>query len=349
MQQAYVEALCCELATRRNYTNEDIATIYLGGGTPSTLHPSQLQNIFNTIYKHFTIADNPEITIEANPDDLSPNYLATLRYMPFNRISMGVQSFDDTQLKRLGRRHTAAKAKEAVANARNAGFENISIDLMFALPGSTIDQWNNDLAEAIALKPEHISAYNLTYEENTPLYNDMLCGKLKQIDEDDNIIQFEALVDRLTSAGYRHYEISNFSRPGYESRHNSSYWHDIPYLGCGASAHSYNGEERRWNVSNIKKYIESINEGRLCFEAEHLTAAERYNDAILTRLRTADGLPIALIQKNFGNKLTEYMLQEATIHIATGNLERTPDDFLRLTKKGVFVSDAVIRDMIFVD
>ena len=262
---------------------------------------------------------------------------------------MGVQSFDDTQLKRLGRRHTAAKAKEAVANARNAGFENISIDLMFALPDSTIDQWNNDLAEAIALKPEHISAYNLTYEENTPLYNDMLCGKLKQIDEDDNVIQFEALVDRLTSAGYRHYEISNFSRPGYESRHNSSYWHNIPYLGCGASAHSYNGEERRWNVSNISKYIEGINEGHPCFEAEHLTAAERYNDTILTRLRTADGLPIALIQKNFGNKLTEYMLQEATTHITTGYLERTPDDFLRLTKKGVFVSDAVIRDMIFVD
>ncbi len=349
MKDSYVDALCNELYIRSNYINENIETIYLGGGTPSILSSQQLDRIFDAIHKHFSITGKAEITIEANPDDLTKEYLSELKELPFNRISMGVQSFNDVQLKKMGRRHNAEKAKEAVANARNAGFENISIDLMFALPGSTIQDWHNDLDNATALQPTHISAYNLTYEEGTPLYKDVLEGRNLPLDEEENIRQFEVLIERLTAAGYRHYEISNFALPGYESRHNSSYWHDVPYLGCGASAHSYNGTSRGWNISDINKYINGICTGTPCFEIEELSTAERYNDSVLTRLRTADGLPAEWVKEKFGSSLYNYMMQAALKEIAAGNLRETSDGHFALTKKGIFVSDAVMREFIYVE
>lgn len=348
MKQRYTDALCCELTMRKYYVTEVIDTIYFGGGTPSTLSHEQLQQIFHTISENFHIASDAEITLEANPDDLTPEYLACLRSLPFNRLSMGVQSFNDNLLQMLGRRHTAEKACKAVADARSAGFTNISIDLMFALPGSTRHSWSHDLQSAILLQPTHISAYNLTYEEGTPLYNAMQQGSITALSEEENIEQFEMLIDTLGAEGYRHYEISNFAMPGCESRHNSSYWHDIPYLGCGASAHSYNGESRQWNIADIEQYIIGIESGTPLIEIEHLSEEERYNDAILTRLRTSDGLPLQWFKDKFSSKLNRYLRHNAAPHLAAGRLKER-DGSISLTRKGIFISDAIMRDLIYIE
>ena len=348
IREQYVDALCLELKTRKEYLKGDtVETVYLGGGTPSTLGIGQLQRICDTIHAIYPIAENPEITIECNPDDLTPEFLSQLRTLPFNRISMGIQSFDDTQLKRLGRRHNAEKARQAVANARTAGYTNISIDLMFALPNSTKESWKHDLYSAIALKPDHLSAYNLMYEEGTPLYRALERGEVAELGEEENVEQFGMLIESMKSAGYRHYEISNFALPGYESRHNSNYWNDTPYLGCGAAAHSYNGTSREWNIADIKEYIKGIESGERNYEIEHLTEEERYNDTILTRLRTADGLPIEWARQNFSEKLYCHMRKAADRQIAHGNLKEK-DGHLSLTEKGIFISDTVIRELIFV-
>ena len=346
---SYATALCRELEQRKEYAGgEPVATIYLGGGTPSLLTEEHLTNILKAIHGNYRIAPNPEITIECNPDDLTPSYTSMLARLGFNRISMGVQSFCDEQLRRLGRRHTAEGARTAVHNARTAGFRNISIDLMFALPCSTPAQWAADLRSAIELQPEHISAYNLTYEEGTPLYRALQKGEIAELSEEENLAQFNMLIEQMKAAGYHHYEISNFARTGYESRHNSSYWHDTPYIGYGAGAHSYDGTSRGWNIADVQLYIKGINCGTPVFEVEQLTNEERYNDAVLTRLRTADGLPTEWVKDKFGHTLYNYMMQAARKEIAAGNLCQTPDGRFTLTPKGIFVSDAVIREFIYV-
>lgn len=348
MREQYVDAVCKEIAMRKDYAaNAPIETIYFGGGTPSTLTLEQLQKICNTIYDVHSVSPTAEVTIECNPDDLTPEFLTQLRRLPFNRISMGVQSFDDTQLKRLGRRHNAEKARQAVANARAAGYKNISIDLMFALPGSTKESWQHDLETAIALEPDHLSAYNLMYEEGTPLYHSLQRGEFEELSEEENVEQFGMLIESMKSSGYRHYEISNFALPGCESCHNSSYWNDTPYIGCGAAAHSYNGTSREWNIADIKEYIKGIESGERNYEIEHLTEEERYNDTILTRLRTAKGLPLAWMKERFCEKLYNYMLRSAEKEIALGNLKKE-NGSLSLTEKGIFISDAVIRELIFI-
>lgn len=348
MREEYVAALTKELLLRKDYAHgKAIETIYFGGGTPSTLGIEQLQRICSTIYSAYPVANSPEVTIECNPDDLTPEFLEALRPLPFNRISMGVQSFNDAQLRRLGRRHTAEGARTAVGNARKAGYSNISIDLMFALPGSTPQQWQEDLDSAIALRPQHLSAYNLMYEEGTPLYRALCNGSITELSEEENLEQFRMLIESMKKAGYRHYEISNFALPGYESRHNSSYWNDTPYIGCGAAAHSYNGTEREWNIADIKEYIKGIESGNRKFEIEHLSEEERYNDTILTRLRTAEGLPLEWMRDKFSEKLNSYMLRTIEKEIALGNLQENNGQ-VSLTEKGIFISDAVIRELIFV-
>lgn len=349
LHSSYTAAVCNELGKRKEYTGGAIIeTIYLGGGTPSLLAEEHLTSIISSIRNNYHLAPAPEITIECNPDDLTPTYLAMLRRQGFNRISMGVQSFCNEQLQKLGRRHTAEGARKAVKNARAAGFTNISIDLMFALPGSTPEQWAADLHSALELKPEHISAYNLTYEEGTPLYRALRKGEITELSEEENITQFNRLIVEMKKAGYRHYEISNFALPGYESRHNSSYWNDTPYIGCGAGAHSYNGTSRGWNIADVAVYIKGIEKGTPVFEEEQLSNEERYNDAVLTRLRTADGLPTEWIKEKFGTTLYNYMMRAARKEIVAGNLQETSGGSLVLTEKGIFVSDAVIRELIYV-
>ena len=348
IREKYVDALCKEIVLRKEYAGSaPIGTIYFGGGTPSTLTMEQLQKICGTIYSTHSVSPTAEVTIECNPDDLTPDFLAQLKQLPFNRISMGVQSFNDTQLKRLGRRHNAQKAREAVHNAREAGYNNISIDLIFALPGSTITEWEHDLDSAIALHPDHLSAYNLTYEEGTPLYRALERGDFAELSEEENIEQFQMLIAKLKEAGYRHYEISNFALPGRESRHNSNYWNDTPYIGCGAAAHSYNGTSRQWNIADIQEYIKGMESNNPNFEIEELTEEERYNDTILTRLRTADGLPLEWMKEKFCDRLNRHMQRAAEKEIALGNLKEE-NGSLSLTEKGIFISDAVIRELIYI-
>ena len=348
IREKYVDALCKEIVLRKEYAGSaPIGTIYFGGGTPSTLTMEQLQKICGTIYSTHSVSPTAEVTIECNPDDLTPDFLAQLKQLPFNRISMGVQSFNDTQLKRLGRRHNAQKAREAVHNAREAGYDNISIDLIFALPGSTITEWEHDLDSAIALHPDHLSAYNLTYEEGTPLHRALERGDFAELSEEENIEQFQMLITKMKEAGYRHYEISNFALPGRESRHNSNYWNDTPYIGCGAAAHSYNGTSRQWNIADIQEYIKGMESGEYNFEIEQLTEEERYNDTILTRLRTAEGLPLEWMKEKFCDRLNRHMQRTAEKEIALGNLKEE-NGSLSLTEKGIFISDAVIRELIYI-
>ncbi len=345
----YIKALCKEIAGRKNYLEgEVIDTVYFGGGTPSQLEKDDFTNIFRTIYDNYSVNPKAEITIEANPDDLTDEYVEMLSTLPFNRLSMGIQTFNDDILSLLKRRHNAQQAIDAFRRCRNAGFRNISIDLMYGLPGESMDTWNRDLDTAISLAPEHISAYHLIYEEGTVLYGLREENKVSEADEDLSNSLFETLISRLKESGYVHYEISNFCRPGMHSRHNSSYWTAIKYLGCGPSAHSYDGHSRQWNISSLDKYIEGINSGTDISETEELDIYTRYNDFVITTIRTVLGMPLEKLKAEYGNELYEYCLKMARPHINQGTLE-IKDNTLKLTPNGIFISDGIMSDMLWVE
>ena len=345
----YVRALCQELYLRKDYLEgEEIETIYLGGGTPSQLSQEELEAIFRTIYNIYKVKGNAEITLEANPDDLTPEYVAMLRQLPINRISMGIQTFHEETLKLLHRRHTVTQAIEAFRRCREAGFQNISIDLMYGLPGETLASWKQDLQQAINLHPEHISAYHLIYEEDTTLWKLREQHQVEEADEDLSVSLFSTLIDELTKAGYQHYEISNFCLPDLHSRHNSSYWTGKKYLGCGPSAHSYNGTSRQWNVASLEKYIKGIELGKPDYDIEELDLYTRYNDFVLTSIRTCWGMPLTHLRTTFGEELYNYCLRMAKPHIREGVLE-IREGVLKLTRRGIFVSDGIMSDLMWVD
>lgn len=349
LRSHYVTALCRELSMRKDYLKgEKVETIYFGGGTPSQLGKDDFTQIFDTIRELYGLEQSQEITLEANPDDLTPEYLGMLSTLPFNRISMGIQTFDDATLKLLNRRHNAQTAIEAVGRCREAGFRNISIDLIYGLPGETRERWESDLRQAIDLNVEHISAYHLIYEEDTPIYKMLKQHRIDEVDEDSSLQFFTLLMEHLQKAGYEHYEISNFCRPGKQSRHNTSYWKGIPYLGCGPSAHSFNGTTREWNVSSIDTYIKGIEENRRAFETEFLDPATRYNEFIITTMRTAWGTPIEKLKQEFGNEMWDYCRKMAAPYLANGKLE-VHDGALKLTREGIFISDSVMSDLLWVD
>ena len=346
LQHRYTDALLKEMELRRNElgNNYSIDTIYIGGGTPSVLQANELQRILATVNDTFTVKAR-EITIEMNPDDITPELVAKVKAMGINRISMGVQTFSDQRLRFIRRRHTSLQAMKAVEIVRNAGINNVSIDLMFGFPEETLDDWRADISQALALKPEHISAYSLMYEEGTALGRMLEQGKVKEIDEELSLEMYNVLIDTLSANGYEHYEISNFARiaadgTSFRSRHNSSYWHDIPYLGIGASAHSYNKATRSWNVDNIKKYIEAISNGILPSESEVIDSDTHYDDLITTALRTKEGIDINGLEE----KYRHHLLTEAQRHIAQGLLTLT-GDHLSLSRKGLYVSDMVMSDL----
>jgi oxygen-independent coproporphyrinogen-3 oxidase len=344
----YVRALCQELSIRKDYLkNEEIETIYLGGGTPSQLSEKELNEIFTSIYHIYKVKEDAEITLEANPDDLTPEYITMLRTLPINRISMGIQTFQEETLKLLHRRHTARQAIEAFRRCREAGFRNISIDLMYGLPGETLDTWIEDLQQAIALKPEHISAYHLIYEEGTELWKLKEKHQVEETDEDLSLTFFKTLIHELNQAGYQHYEISNFCLPGLHSRHNSSYWTGKKYLGCGPSAHSFNGCSRQWNVASLEKYIRGIQEGEPDYEIEELDLYTRYNDFVITSIRTCWGMSLSRLRSEYGEELYHYCLRMARPHLDEGVLEIS-DDVLKLTRKGIFISDGIMSDLLYV-
>ena len=345
----YVHALVRELEIRKDYLdNEEIETIYLGGGTPSQLSQEELEEIFAYIYKVYKVTPDAEITLEANPDDLTPEYVSMLRGLPINRISMGIQTFQEETLKLLHRRHTAQRAIEAFKRCREAGFQNISIDLMYGLPGETLETWEQDLQQAIALHPEHISAYHLIYEEGTALWNLREQNKVEEAEEELSLTLFKTLIERLTKAGYQHYEISNFCLPGLHSRHNSSYWTGKKYLGCGPSAHSFDGTSRQWNVSSLEQYLKGIHTGQLDFEIEDLDLYTRYNDFVITSIRTCWGMPLSQLRTNYGETLYNYCLRMAKPHIRQGVLE-IKEDTLKLTSEGIFISDGIMSDLLWIE
>ena len=345
---AYIGALCRELTLRKEYIGgETVETIYLGGGTPSQLSEKEFSAIFNTIYKIYPIAERAEITLEANPDDLHPDYIQMLRTQPFNRISIGIQTFQDKTLQLLNRRHTAEQAIKAFQNCREAGFANISIDLMYGLPGETEETWATDLNQALAMRPEHISAYHLIYEEGTALWKLREAHRVEETDEDLSVALFTQLIHTLKQNGYEHYEISNFCLPGYHSRHNSSYWTGKKYLGCGPSAHSYNGTSRQWNVASLDGYIKGMNKGEEISEKEELDLYSRYNDFVLTSIRTCWGMSLDRLTAYFGEKLHNYCLRMARPHLTQGTLE-IKGNVLKLTEKGIFISDGIMSDLMWV-
>lgn len=346
---SYIEALTQELKNRREYTdNEIINTIYFGGGTPSQLSYDEFEKIFSTIYSYYNINPEAEITLEANPDDLTDEYLDSISSLPFNRLSMGIQTFNDNTLMLLKRRHTSQQAIDAFMRCRSHGFKNISIDLIYGLPGETSETWEKDLDIAISLKPEHISAYHLIYEEGTALFRLREENKVSEADEELSNSLFETLIKRLSEAGYIHYEISNFSLPDMHSRHNSGYWTDMKYLGCGPSAHSYNGRSRQWNIASLDKYIYGISHGQNISETEMLDLYTRYNDFVITSMRTMWGMPLEKLKSEFGVKLHDYCLKMAESHIRNGKLT-LEENTLKLTHEGIFISDGIMSDLLWVE
>ena len=320
-----------------------LGTIYLGGGTPSQLTIPQLRRIFDAIYIYNKVENDAEVTIEVNPDDVTPELAAALQQLPINRVSMGAQTFNDERLHFLRRRHSSAQVHQAVATLRQAGFQNISIDLMYGFPNQTLEEWQADIDEALQLNVEHISTYCLMYEEGTPLYRLLEQGKVAEIDEELERKMYFTLINSLESAGYEHYEISNFARPGYRSRHNSSYWKGIPYIGIGAAAHSFDIQTRSWNVADIQQYITAMEQGERCFEAETLDEDTRYNDAVTVALRTCEGLDLSTLT----DQQRTYCLKNAQRHLEVGLLKLN-DQKISLTKEGLFVSDMIMSDLMLV-
>ena len=345
MKSRYVDALCQELIMRRNYLHDaPIDTLYFGGGTPSQLSESDFHSIFNQIEKVYGLEACEEITLEANPDDLTDDYVEMLTTLPFNRISMGIQTFHEPTLQLIGRRHTAQEAIEAVRRCQQHGFTNISIDLIYGLPGETLEQWKEDLLMAFSLKVQHISAYHLTYEQGTRLWQMLQRKEICEVDEDTSVELFRILCEEMQKAGYEHYEISNFALPNFRSRHNSAYWHEVPYLGCGPGAHSFDGDSREWNVSSLPKYIEALEQGQRNYEQETLDKDTRYNEFIMTRLRTCEGFSLNDLQQRFGQAYHDYCLHLATPYMRQGLLLQK-ENTLRLSREGIFVSDDIISDL----
>ncbi len=347
LRKKYINAVCREMELRKNYIREPFSTIYLGGGTPSLLDEAELTKLFLYINNVYDVDRNAEITMECNPDDITPEFTNMLSRLPINRISMGAQTFADSRLRLLHRRHNSNEVKHAVKLLREAGIKNISIDLMFGFPDESLSQWKEDISAALALNVEHISAYSLMYEEDTPLWKMLDTGKVKEIDEELSLTMFKELVCQLTDAGYEHYEISNFARPGYRSRHNSSYWHQVPYIGLGAAAHSFDLNSRQWNVADLKLYIEEINNGIIPMEREELDNDTTFNDIITTALRTSDGIDLNAMETRLGKRYRNTLISAAGKHLEQGLLE-IRHDRLRLTAEGIFISDMVMSDLMIV-
>ena len=378
VEEQYVNALCHEMELRMEKSDDmfgrkmtGLSSIYLGGGTPSLLSFNSLQKIFQTIDKVYHIGlewnkeDNTcstatpiEITMECNPDDVTEEFAQNLHSLPINRISMGAQTFSDERLHFLHRRHTADEVKNAVKRLRGIGIKNISVDLMFGFPNETLEEWNDDIERLLALDIEHISAYSLMYEKGTPLFRLLQEGKVKEIDEELYRQMYDTLIDRLAKAGYEQYEISNFAKLDvqspkfnnqtskskiqslYRSKHNSSYWQNIPYIGIGAAAHSYGNGKRSWNVADIKAYITAIQKNRLPSEEEIIDADTHYNDIIMTALRTCEGIDLSILPAEYRT----YLIRLAKPFQQQGLLKED-NGKLHLTRNGIYVSDSIMSDL----
>ncbi|HET6557350.1 MAG TPA: radical SAM family heme chaperone HemW, partial [Prolixibacteraceae bacterium] len=328
--------------------SEEINTIYLGGGTPSVLLIEELNALLTIINQHYRVATGAEITLEANPDDLTPANLTALRQLGFNRLSIGIQSFADSDLQLMNRRHGALQAVQSVKWAQQAGFSNISIDLIYGLPNQTLQAWERNVQLALELDVQHISAYHLTYHQGTVFYHQLKKGMLKELPDEISLAQFRVLVEQLSQSGFEHYEISNFCKPGYYSRHNSSYWKNQKYLGIGPSAHSFDLNTRRWNVSSIARYLEGLENGQPYWESETLSQQDRYNDLIITGLRTTWGIAEETIRSLFEARYYTHFQKCREKYLHSGQVELTSGK-VRISSEGWFVSDKIMADFMVVE
>ena len=339
-QTAYVDALCREMRPRcTEMPLTRVHSLYIGGGTPSTLSADSLYAIFRSVSDCFTLAEDAEVTIEANPDDVTDEWIACVKDTPVNRISMGVQTFSDDILKVLRRRHTSSQVDRAVSGCLRAGYGNISLDLIYGLPGQTVEMWTADVRKALAFGLPHLSAYSLTFESGTALASMLERGEVEEVNDETALRMYRILEDETAKAGMIHYEISNFCMEGMQSRHNSGYWAGVPYLGLGPGAHSYDGKrQRRANDENLRLYVEAV--GDVPHVTETLTDDELYDELVMTRLRTAKGLPLSCLDA----AQREYCLAMAHPHVVSGKLAME-NGCLHLTEDGIFVSNDIISDL----
>lgn len=341
-------ALKKELESRApELASEEINTIYLGGGTPSVLMIDELRSLLDTIRQHYNVSPEAEITMEANPDDLSQATLTAIRQTGYNRLSMGVQSFAEADLKLMNRRHGVMQAIQSVKWAKKAGFTNLSIDLIYGLPNQTPEEWERNVRIAVELDVQHISAYNLTYHEGTVFYDQLKKGILKELPDELCLQQFELLIKILKEAGFEQYEISNFCKPGYYSRHNSSYWKSKKYMGIGPSAHSFDLNTRRWNVSSTGKYLQGVENNENYSETEVLTEQDRYNDCIITGLRTIWGISEERIQTEYSAPYGAHFQKMCDKYVHAGQLIRS-SGIVRISPEGLFLSDRIMADFMVV-
>ncbi len=343
-----VDMICREMQLRKEESmGKELHTIYFGGGTPSLLSTEELQQIFETIYKLFPVTEDAEITFEANPDDLTRGNLELLHASPVNRLSIGVQSFFEEDLKMMNRAHNADEALISIKMAKEY-FDNISIDLIYGIPDMSNERWERNIQTALELGLPHFSCYALTVETNTALHKFIEKGIVKPVDDDAAKAHFEILAAILQKEGFVNYEFSNFGKPGYFSRNNTGYWMGRPYLGIGPSAHSYDGNNRKWNVSNNSLYIKAIGKRELPLKVEELTITDKYNEYIMTRLRTMWGVSLKEVKERFGEKFYDYLQEQVQLLFRDGLIEEKTGN-LHITPKGKFLSDGIAADLFWVD
>ena len=348
MKVDFVQAITQEIELRKDvFANEFISSVYFGGGTPSLLSKEDLDTIFEKLYKSFTIDADAEITLEANPDDLTFEKIQQLKDSPVNRLSIGVQSFRDEDLKYMNRAHTAIEALNSIKMAQDAGFQNITIDLIFGTPGMTNEDWKHNLRKSFALNIPHISSYALTVEEKTPLYYQILKKNLAPVDEQQSADQFKILMDEMLRYGYEQYEISNFCKDNLYSKHNSSYWKKDYYLGLGPSAHSYFGNSRLWNISNNVKYIKALFASQLPLVKENLNTQEMYNEYVMTSLRTKWGCNLIEIEKDYSMSFSHYFKAQIKSHEINGYVFENKGVYT-LSEKGKLIADRITSDLFFI-
>lgn len=343
-----IDSIMKEIVLRKDYLSSNyLDTIYFGGGTPSVLSKNEIGKILEKIHSLYTVSTEAEVTLEANPDDLSREYLQSLHQLGFNRLSIGIQSFFDEDLKWMNRRHTAEEAERSIKLSQDAGFHNMNIDLIYGLPQLTQERWNQNLQKFISLEVPHLSAYHLTIEPKTVFGYYKRKGRLTEIDEDQSLEHYSKLIDVMKANGYLHYEISNFCKDGYYSRHNTNYWKYGNYLGIGPSAHSFNGSTRQWNTSVNSDYINALDKGTSFFEEEQLSEKERFNDYLLTGLRTQWGVDTEVIRMRFGNSFETHIKNELQRFSGTNYVMRN-DKQVYLTEAGMFISDKIISELFWV-
>ncbi|MFY7652962.1 MAG: radical SAM family heme chaperone HemW, partial [Chitinophagaceae bacterium] len=335
-----IASLQKELQMRKSYLSTAVQSVYLGGGTPSLLNEAELQSLLRTIFENYSIEANAEITLEANPDDMSEAKLASWQKLGINRLSIGVQSFREADLQWMNRAHTAGEALKSIQLAQQMGFHNLSIDLIYGTPGLTNQAWQANILQALSLQIPHLSCYALTVEPKTALDKQIKAGKLPNIVTDEQAEHFDILLSTLTNAGFEQYEIANFAIPGFRSKHNSSYWEYQPYLGIGPSAHSFNQISRQWNIANNTLYMKTIENKEIPFEIEHLTEVQQLNEYLMLRLRTIEGCNMAFLAEKWGNEMYERIMKKANPYLQEGYAIKKANNLV-LTPKGKFLADGI--------